>query len=90
MQPSMDLTLRLPELKANRKTVLIVKCFRETSLGVQKGNLSAGVEPGKGSKRGCPSSLGSVSVETIQEISEIFIAADINGQIPKLLTMAGL
>ena len=90
MQPSMDLTLRLPEPKANRKTVLIVKCFREASLRGSKRTLSAGVEPGKRSKRGCPSSLGSVSVETIQEISEIFIVADINGQIPKLLTMAGL
>ena len=89
MQPSMDLTLRLPEPKANRKTVLIVKCFREASLRGSKGALSAGVEPGKGSKRGCPSSLGSVSVETIQ-MSEIFIVADINGQISQLLTMAGL
>ena len=89
MQPSMDLTPRLPEPKANRKTVLI-KCFREASLRGSKGALSAGVEPGIGSKRGCPSSLGSVSVETIQEISEIFIVADINRQIPQLLTMAGL
>ena len=62
MQPSMDLTLRLPEPKANRKTVLIVKCFREASLKGSKGALLAG-EPGKGSKRGCPSSLGSVSVD---------------------------
>ena len=82
MQPSMDLTLRLPEPKANRKTVLTVKCFREASLRGSKGALLAGVEPGKGSKRGCPSSLGSVSVETIQEMSEIFILRTLMGKFP--------
>ena len=90
MQPSMDLTLRLPEPKANRKTVLIVKCFREASLRGSKRNLVSWCRTRERFQEGMPSSLGSVSVETIQEISEIFIVADINGQIPQLLTMAGL
>ena len=46
-------------------------------LGVQREPLSAGTVPGKGS------TLGSVCVKAIQETSEIFIFADINGGIPQ-------
>ena len=90
MQPSMDLTLRLPEPKANRKTVLIVKCFREASLRGSKRNLVSWCRTRERFQEGIPLFSWICLCGTIQEISEIFIAADINGQIPKLLTMAGL
>ena len=72
--------LPLPEPKANRKTTLKVKCFREASLKGAKGALSVGAEKtGKGSKRGWPLVLRVRLYGTIQETSEI----------PSLLTLMG-
>ena len=48
--------------------------------------LPAGAKPGKGSRREFPPSFGSVSVETIQETSEIIIFADINYCISQLIS----
>ena len=56
------------------RTVLKVKCFKE-----EMDPLSAGVTPGRGSRGDFSLSFGSVSVETIQETSDILIFADING-----------
>ena len=71
--------LRLPDPKAKKKTVLKVKCFKEASFIVHKEPLSAGAEPGRGSRGDSPLTFGPVSVKIIQETSEIFIFADING-----------
>ena len=82
--------LRLPEPRAKRETALKVKCFKEALIG-SKWTLSAGAKnqgevPGGGS----PPAFGSVSVETIQETSEIFILTNIDGQISRLSAMADL
>ena len=57
--------------------------------GFQKEPLSAGAEPGKRSKRGCLSALGSVAVENIRGISEIFLVYN-EGEITQLSEKAGL
>ena len=43
-------------------------------------------KPERGSRRGFPSGLGSVSVETIQETSEIFLLTDIDGRISQSIS----
>ena len=78
--------LRLSEPRANKKIVLKVKCFREPLSGIQREPLSAGAVPGKGSRRDAPPTLESVSVETIQEMGEILIFADINGEDSQLVS----
>ena len=45
---------------------------------------------GKVPRGDAPLTLGSVSVETIQEMSAIVIVADINGQISQFVSMADL
>ena len=73
--------LRLPDPRAKRKTALKVKCFKE-AFNWLKMNLVTWCKnqeevPGGDS----PPAFGSVSVEAIQEKSEIFILTDIDGQI---------
>ena len=73
--------LRLPEPRAKRKTALKVKCFKEAfnwfKLNLVSWCKNQGEAPGGGS----PPAFGSVSVEAIQETSEIFILTNIDGQI---------
>ena len=74
----MDLT-HLPEPRANRKTVL------KLSVSGQLVHYHRKVPRGY-----APPTLGSVSVEAIQGTSEIFIFADINGEVSQLVRMADL
>ena len=78
--------LRLPDPRAKRKTVLKVKCFKE-AFNWFKMNLVSWCKnqeevPGGDS----PPAFGSVSVETIQETSQIFILTDIDGQISHMIS----
>ena len=73
--------LRLPDPRAKRKTVLKGKCFKEVSL---IGSNGAFVSWCKTRERGF--SFGSVSVETVQETSEIFIFADINRSVSQFIS----
>ena len=66
--------------KAKRKAVLKVKYFKEASLRVTKGALCELVKKQRKVLRGnAPLTVRSVSIETIQQMSEIFVVADING-----------
>ena len=63
--------LHLPEPKANRKTILKVKCFLEASLRGSKGASSAGAEKeGKFPRGDTPLVLRVCLYGTIQETSE--------------------
>ena len=78
--------LCLPDPRAKRKTVLKVKCFKE-AFNWFKMNLVSWCKnqeevPGGDS----PPAFGSVSVETIQETSEILILTDIDGQISQTIS----
>ena len=82
--------LCLPEPRVKRKTALKVKCYKE-AFNWFKMNLVSWCKnqrevPGGGS----PPAFGSVSVEAIQETSEIFILTNIDGQIFRLSAMADL
>ena len=74
--PSMDL-LRLSDPRAKRKTVLKVKCFKKASLIGMNGafvswcNIQGEVPGGDACL-----TLWSISMETVQETSEILILAD--------------
>ena len=48
---------------------------------VQTEPLSAGVRPGRVPRGNAPPALGSVSMETIQEMNEILIFGDIDGKV---------
>ena len=69
--------LRLPEPRANRKTVLKVKCFTEASFKGSKGAFVSW-------ERDAPPALGSASMETVPETGEILIFANINGGVAQL------
>ena len=79
--------LLLPDPRAKRKTVLKVKSFKEASINWFKMTLvswckNQGEVPGRDSLP----AFGSVSVETIQETSEIFILTDIDGRISQSIS----
>ena len=74
--------LHLPYPRAKRKTVLKVKCFKEASLFGSKG---AFVSWCKTRERIPLWPLG-LSLETIQETSEIFVLADINGWVSQFIS----
>ena len=78
---SMDLTPAFATPKGQDENSFEAQLLQRGFKSVQIEPLSAGSKPGKGSRRGFPSALSvlSVSVETIQETSEIFIFADFNG-----------
>ena len=73
--------LRLPELRAKRKTDLKVKCFKEAFNWFKMNLVSWCKNQGEVPGGGSPPAFGSVSVEAIQETSEIFILTNIDGQI---------
>ena len=75
--------LCLPDPKAKRKTVI---CFKEASLLVQMEPLLAGARTGEVPGGDFPQAFESVSVETIQETSEIFIFADIYGRVSQFIS----
>ena len=81
----MDLLLPLPEPKAKRKTVLKVNCFKEASLRGSKAFVSWCNTRERFLERIPLRPLGFVSVKAIQESSEIFIFADINGRISQFV-----
>ena len=74
--------LHLPEPKANRKTILKVKCFREASLKGSKGPLSAGAENRERFQEGMLLVLRVCLYGTIQETSEITSLLTLMGEFP--------
>ena len=72
------------------KTALKVKCFKEAFNWLKMNLVSWCKNQGEVPGRGFPQAFGSVSVEAIQETSEIFILTKIDGQISRLSAMADL
>ena len=79
--PSMYLTSTLADPRAKKKTALKVKCFKEAYNWFKMNLVSWCKNQGEVPGGGSPPAFGSVSVEAIQETSEIFILTNIDGQI---------
>ena len=84
--PSMYLTSTLARPQGQEETALKVKCFKETynwfKMNLVNWCKNQGEVPGGDS----PPAFGSVSVEAIQETSEIFILTNIDGQISQTIS----
>ena len=79
--PSMYLTSTFARTQGQEETALKVKCFKE-AFNWFKINLVSWCKNQEEAPGGdSPMAFGSVSVEAIQEMSEIFILTDIDGQI---------
>ena len=76
--------LLLPEPRAKRKTVLKVRCFRDASLSGSKGAFVSWCSTRE--RFHTPPPFGSVSVETVQETSEIIVCADIDCRITQFIS----
>ena len=70
--------MRLPEPKAKRKTVFKVKCVREASLMGSYGAFVSWCKTRERFQEGIPLRPLGLSLETIQETSEVCILADID------------
>ena len=79
--PSMYLTSMLARTQGQEETALKVKCFKEAFNWFKKNLVSWCKNQGEVPGGGSPPAFGSVSVEVIQETSEIFILTNIDGQI---------
>ena len=82
--------LRLPEPRAQRETALKVKCFKEAFNWFKMNLVSWCKNQGEVPGRGYPPAFGSVSVEAIQEMSEISSLLILMGESPSLSAMADL
>ena len=84
--PSMYLTSTLARTQGQEETALKVRCFKEAynwfKMNLVNWCKNQGEVPGGGS----PPAFGSVSVEAIQETSEIFILTNIDGQISQTIS----
>ena len=76
--------------RVQRETAMKVKCFKEAFNWFKMNLVSWCKNQGEVPGRGYPPAFGSVSVEAIQETSEIFILTNIDGQISRLSAMADL
>ena len=79
--PSKYLTSTLARTQGQEETALKVKCFKEAFNWFKKNLVSWCKNQGEVPGGGSPPAFGSVSVEGIQETSEIFILTNIDGQI---------
>ena len=76
----MDLTHAFARTQGQEENSLEGQSFQKEAFSlVRMEPLSAGVASGRSSGGDTPPPFGSVSVETIQETSEILIFADVNG-----------
>ena len=84
--PSMYLTSTLARPQGQEENCLEGKCFKEAynwfKMNLVNWCKNQGEVPGGGS----PPAFGSVSVEAIQETSEIFILTNIDGQISQTIS----
>ena len=79
--PSMYPTSMLARTQGQEETALKVKCFKEAFNWFKMNLVSWCKNQGEVPGGGSPPAFGSVSVEVIQETSEIFLLTNIDGQI---------